>query len=60
VLKRGRRRYPQAIASTVPYNPNGCFDWWGYTTPSYACKLGEQIAGVSRMVSGLVGPAWTV
>ena len=22
--------YPQAIASVVPYNPEGCWDWWGY------------------------------
>ena len=23
--------YPQAKRSlTIPYNPNGCFDWWGY------------------------------
>ena len=26
--------YPQTIRSfTVPYNPNGCFDWWGYNDP---------------------------
>ena len=23
--------YPQAIATTVPLNPQGCWDWWGYT-----------------------------
>ena len=23
--------YPQAKRGSIPYNPNGCFDWWGYT-----------------------------
>lgn len=24
--------YPQTVASdTLPFNPEGCFDWWGYT-----------------------------
>ena len=27
--------YPQAIRSlTIPYNPNACFDWWGYNDPA--------------------------
>eukprot|EP00042_Codosiga_hollandica_P023261 m.90935 g.90935 ORF g.90935 m.90935 type:complete len:338 (+) comp51109_c0_seq1:100-1113(+) len=42
--------YPQA--ATLPeLNPNGCFDWWGYTGPDYATKIGAQSAGVARMVS---------
>ena len=28
--------YPQTVKSPlVPYNPNGCFDWWGYTNANY-------------------------
>jgi len=24
--------YPQTVNSyTLPFNPEGCFDWWGYT-----------------------------
>lgn len=26
--------YPQAISSLLT-NPNGCFDWWGYTDANY-------------------------
>lgn len=43
--------YPQATYSTVvPYNPNGCWDWWGYSAPSYASKIGPQMAAVKRML----------
>lgn len=44
--------YPQAFANTL--NPKGCFDWWGFTSPSYACKLGVQVAGVHSMIDALV------
>jgi poly(3-hydroxybutyrate) depolymerase len=27
--------YPQATVSYVPNNPNGCWDWWGYTNNKY-------------------------
>ena len=43
--------YPQAIATAL--NPKGCFDWWGYTSPAYASKLGLQVAGVHGMVTAL-------
>jgi len=39
--------YPQAVANEL--NPNGCFDWWGYTGPAYATKLGPQMATVKAM-----------
>jgi hypothetical protein len=42
--------YPQAIKSPVfPYNPKGCFDWWGYTGVDYATKGGAQMAMVEAM-----------
>ena len=45
--------YPQTIRSlTIPYNPNACFDWWGYNDPAldqiyrkylkYYCKISTQ------------------
>jgi len=36
--------YPQVSRSPlIPYNPLGCWDWWGYNSPAYASKLGPQI-----------------
>ena len=43
--------YPQAKATAL--NPKGCFDWWGYTSPSYACQLGVQVAGIYKMITAL-------
>ena len=50
--------YPYAIvSSTVPYNPQGCWDWWGYDDPNYALKSGTQISIVFKMVQHLMaGP----
>ena len=41
--------YPDAIASSAPgpTNPNGCYDWWGYSNqvdPNYALKSGAQMS----------------
>jgi hypothetical protein len=48
--------YPQTTASsTVPLNPNGCFDWWGFTGTAYASKLGPQMATIMHMVTALSG-----
>jgi poly(3-hydroxybutyrate) depolymerase len=50
--------YPYAIASTtVPYNPNGCWDWWGYDDPNYALQSGTQISIVYKMVQRIMGSA---
>lgn len=40
--------FPQTTASAI--NPNGCWDWWGYTGPFYATQLGPQIAAIHRMI----------
>lgn len=46
--------YPQARRSLVmPINPQGCWDWWGYTGPSYAFRDGVQLSSVRRMVQAL-------
>jgi hypothetical protein len=47
--------FPQATRYTyltTPQwpNPDGCWDWWGYTNSSYADKDGPQMAAVKRMV----------
>jgi hypothetical protein len=46
--------YPQvAISELVPYNPQGCFDWWGYTGPAYATQDGPQMITISNMLDAL-------
>ncbi|XP_040201484.1 uncharacterized protein LOC120932813 [Rana temporaria] len=40
--------YPQA--RTILTNPNGCWDWWGYTGIAYATNDSFQITGVDRMM----------
>jgi type 1 fimbria pilin len=45
--------YPQVNASTIPYNPQGCWDWYGYTGANYALKSGSQLVAVSAMISRL-------
>jgi poly(3-hydroxybutyrate) depolymerase len=59
--------YPQTIASypilpSLPSNPQGCWDWWGYndffdSRGKYATKQGLQIAAVRRMLDRLAGNA---
>jgi poly(3-hydroxybutyrate) depolymerase len=44
--------YPQAVS--IPFlNPNGCWDWWGYTGARYADRGGVQIAALRAMVERL-------
>jgi len=48
--------FPQiAPSSVIPYNPLGCWDWWGYTGPAYATKIGPQILTIENMISALLG-----
>jgi poly(3-hydroxybutyrate) depolymerase len=42
-------RYTYVAMPDLP-NPEGCWDWWGYTNSSYADKDGPQMAAVKRMV----------
>jgi hypothetical protein len=35
-------------------NPQGCWDFWGYTDPKYHTKGGQQISAVWKMVEALV------
>ncbi|HTX85532.1 MAG TPA: PHB depolymerase family esterase [Streptosporangiaceae bacterium] len=47
--------YPQAIASVIPYNPEGCWDWWGYDGPNFAVKSAPQMVTIMNMVTALGG-----
>ena len=45
--------YPQVNKSLVPSNPEGCWDWWGYTGANYAYKSGAQMKAIKDMVTRL-------
>jgi hypothetical protein len=46
--------YPQVKKSLFwPFNPKGCWDWWGYTGISYTGRNGAQPATVHRMLIAL-------
>ncbi len=46
--------YPQAAKSLVwPFNPRGCWDWWGYSGKEYATRNGLQLKTVHRMLQAL-------
>jgi poly(3-hydroxybutyrate) depolymerase len=48
--------YPYAVkSSSIPFNPQGCWDWWGYDDANYALKSGTQISIVYKMVQRLMG-----
>ena len=50
--------YPQTQASNInPFNPNACWDWWGYTGADYATANGPQLQAVHQLVQALLrGP----
>jgi poly(3-hydroxybutyrate) depolymerase len=45
--------YPYQTTGTS--NPNGCWDWWGYTNSSYALKSGIQMTAIYNMLKHLEG-----
>ncbi|UAA37916.1 polyhydroxybutyrate depolymerase [Paraneptunicella aestuarii] len=48
--------YPQTKNSTVlPFNPQGCWDWWGYTDGDYATRNGKQIKAVYSLIQQISG-----
>ena len=40
--------YPQLEKSM--FNPNGCWDWWGYTGDDYDRRSAPQLAGLSAII----------
>ena len=55
--------YPQTISRygfggwpmSFVLNPNGCWDWWGYTGPVYHTRNGAQIRAIQAMLARLAG-----
>lgn len=48
--------YPQVVRSElVPFNPQGCWDWWGYSGVYYYRQQGPQMAAIDAMVDRLMG-----
>lgn len=45
--------YPQVDATNVPYNPAGCWDYWGYSGTGFYSKKGAQLAAVRAMLERL-------
>lgn len=49
--------YPQVEKSSInPFNPNGCWDWWGYSGANYATKQGKQLQAIQQLVMQLRQP----
>lgn len=46
--------FPEAASS--PVNPQGCWDWWGYTGNDYLTRDAPQIESVYRMLQQLEKP----
>ena len=45
--------YPQ-IKKNTSKNPNGCWDWWGYTNKKYPLKSGLQMEATYKMAQGSI------
>ena len=46
--------YPQVVTSQVnPANPEGCWDWWGYTGLDFQVRSGLQMTAIKAMVDRL-------
>ena len=54
--------YPQAATVPSPWynwfagNPNGCWDWWGYTGADYLGRNAPQPSAIARMAAALGAP----
>jgi poly(3-hydroxybutyrate) depolymerase len=48
--------FPQAERSlALPFNPQGCWDWWGYEDADYATRRGTQVSALRAMVKAVAG-----
>lgn len=45
--------YPQVSATTTPYNPAGCWDYWGYSGAGFYTREGTQLSAVRAMLARL-------
>ncbi len=47
--------FPQTLPNFIGLsNPNGCWDWWGYSGPNFHNKLGPQIKSIYNLVLELI------
>jgi hypothetical protein len=37
----------------VPFNPNGCWEWFAYTDSHFATRSGMQVVAVRKMIARL-------
>lgn len=49
--------FPQTTSTA--FNPQGCWDWWGYTGRAYLTREAPQIEAVHRMLQRLAMPRGT-
>lgn len=51
--------YPQIVSSWYPYNPQACWDWWGYISfnDNYVTRAGLQIKAIKAMLDALTSGA---
>ncbi len=47
--------YPQTSISVVRGNPQGCWDWWGFTGSDFAVRSAPQMRAIVNMVHSLGG-----
>ena len=45
--------YPQLDPTEIPANPEGCWDWWGYTGLNFQTQSGQQLSATRAMVQRL-------
>jgi poly(3-hydroxybutyrate) depolymerase len=45
--------YPQVNKGVIPLNPEGCWDWWGYTGVNFQVQSGAEMAAVHAMIQRL-------
>jgi len=46
--------YPQVNPTWIPFNPMGCWDWWGYSGLNFPTRSGAQLTAVRAMVHRLL------
>ena len=51
--------YPQLTTELIK-NPNGCWDFWGYTGSDFALKTGKQMTIVNNMATKVPGVNWGI
>ena len=50
--------YPQAVKSQWPYNPRGCWDWWGYSGTAYHTRTGAQMQVIKKLIDRVSRPGF--